>query len=113
LNALTLFAHDNHPTPQSSNTMKPAKKNSTAAKAAAKSAQVPVAKPTKKTAASAKPARKRPAVPPLPPLAPQVAVEITHVEIATRAYFIYISAGCPEGQEMQHWLEAEAQLTRR
>jgi hypothetical protein len=88
--------------------MKPAKKNSTAAKAAAKSALVPVAKPTKKTTTSAKPARKRLAVPPLPPLAPQVAGEVTHVEIATRAYFIYMSAGCPEGQEMQHWLEAEA-----
>ena len=99
--------------------MKPDKKNSTTPKTAAKSALVPAAKPTKKTATSGKPARKRPAVPPLPPLpplpslAPEVAVEVTHVEIATRAYFIYVRAGRPARQEMQHWLEAEAQLTRR
>jgi hypothetical protein len=93
--------------------MKPAKKNSTTPKTAAQSALVPAAKPTKKTAISGKPARKRPAVAPLPPLAPEVAVEVTHVEIATRAYFLYVRAGRPEGQEMQHWLEAETQLTRR
>ena len=93
--------------------MKTTPKASTAPKAAVKKAAVPAAKQAKKPAATKKPVRKRPTVPPLPPLAPQVAVEVTHVEIATRAYFIYISAGCPEGQEMQHWLEAEAQLTRR
>lgn len=93
--------------------MKPDNKNSTTPKTAAKSALVPAAKPTKETATSSKPVRKRPAVLPLPPLAPEVAVEVTHEEIATRAYFIYVRAGRPEGQEMQHWLEAEAQLTHR
>ncbi len=93
--------------------MKPAKKNSSTAKLAAKRTLVRDAKPTKKTSTSAKPARKRLDVPPLPLLAAQADVEVTHVEIATRAYFIYVTAGRPEGQEMQHWLEAEAQLSRR
>jgi len=104
LNALTLFAHDNHPNPKSSNTMKPAKQNSSTAKAAVKSALVPVAKPIKKTATSHNPARKG------PPVTPQVAGEVTLVEIANRAYFTYVSAGRSEGQEIQHCLEAEAQL---
>jgi hypothetical protein len=84
-----------------------------AKKVAAKKAAAPAAKQAKKPAATKKPVRKRSGVPPVSPTSPEVAGEITHVEIATRAYFIYISAGCPEGQEMQHWLEAEAQLTRR
>jgi len=89
--------------------MKPTKKTNVTPKAAAKSAPVPAAKPIKKAATASNPARKRPAVPPLPP---EVVVEITHEEIATRAYFIYVSAGRPVGRQMQHWLEAEAQLTR-
>lgn len=88
--------------------MKTTPKASTTPKAAAKKAAATAAKPTKKPAPSAKPTRKRPAA---PPKEPEVAVQITHEEIATRAYFIYVSAGCPEGQEMQHWLEAEARLT--
>jgi len=31
-------------------------------------------------------------------------------EIAKRAYFSYINQGWQAGHEMQHWLEAEAQL---
>lgn len=87
--------------------MKTTSKASTAPKAAAKKATVPAVKQAKK------PVRRGSAAPPVSPTSPEVAGEITHEEIATRAYFIYISAGCPEGQEMQHWLEAEAQLTRR
>jgi hypothetical protein len=93
--------------------MKTTPKASTAPKAAAKKAAVPAVKQAKKPAATKKPVRKRSGVPPVSPASPEVAGEITHDEIATRAYFIYISAGCPEGQEMQHWLEAEAQITRR
>jgi hypothetical protein len=94
--------------------MKTTPKDSTAPKTAAKKvaakkAAVPAAKQAKKPAATKKPVRKRSTVPPVSPGAPEVAEEVTHEEIATRAYFIYISAGCPEGQEMQHWLEAEAQ----
>jgi hypothetical protein len=93
--------------------MKTTPKASTTPKAAAKKATAPAAKQAKKPAATKKPVRKRATVPPVSPTSPEVAGEIKHVEIAARAYFIYISAGCPEGQEMQHWLEAEAQLTCR
>lgn len=90
--------------------MKPAKNNSTTPKAAAKNVTVPAAKPVKKPVTSGKPARKRPAA---PPPAPQSEMDVTDVEIATRAYFIYVSEGCPPGQEMRHWLQAEAQLRGR
>jgi hypothetical protein len=30
-------------------------------------------------------------------------------EIARRAYFIYLDRGCPQGEDVQHWFEAEAQ----
>lgn len=30
-------------------------------------------------------------------------------DVAKRAYYIYLKQGCPQGQDMQHWLEAEAQ----
>ena len=36
----------------------------------------------------------------------------SHDEIARRAYAIFEQQGRPEGREMEHWLEAEAQLTR-
>ncbi len=89
---------------------KPAKKARSVKKAAAKKMTVPAAKQIKKPVTSGKPARKRPAAPPVPPPAPQSEMELTDVEIATRAYFIYVSEGCPPGREMQHWLDAEAQL---
>lgn len=31
-------------------------------------------------------------------------------EIKARAYLIWRKAGCPEGQQLAHWLEAEAQV---
>jgi hypothetical protein len=31
-------------------------------------------------------------------------------EVAKRAYFIYVNAGLQSGHDMQHWLQAEAQL---
>lgn len=31
-------------------------------------------------------------------------------EVARRAYFIYVYEGASPGHEVQHWLEAEAQL---
>jgi hypothetical protein len=34
----------------------------------------------------------------------------THDEIARRAYQIFVERGRPEGRDMEHWLEAEAQL---
>ena len=30
-------------------------------------------------------------------------------EVAKRAYYMYLKQGCPSGQDVQHWLEAEAQ----
>ena len=88
-----------------SNTMKTAKKTSPAPKAASKTVAATGAKSAKKKTTSAKPVRRRSsaAEPPVPML-------VTEVEIATRAYFIYESEGCPAGRELDHWLEAEAQL---
>jgi hypothetical protein len=80
-------------------TMKTTRKDKVGTKATA-----PAAKPVKKSAASRKSASKR-LVP--PPLA-AADDDLTHAAIATRAYFIYQSEGCPEGRDVQHWLEAEA-----
>jgi hypothetical protein len=33
-----------------------------------------------------------------------------HDEISARAYQIFLERGCPEGRDLEHWLEAEAQL---
>ena len=90
--------------------MKPTKKASAAPKVAAKKAAVPAAKATKKPATTEKPVRKRSTVPPVSLKSPEVAGEITHEDIATRAYFIYVNTGCPTGMELQHWLAAESQL---
>jgi hypothetical protein len=37
----------------------------------------------------------------------------THEEIAQRAYAIFEQQGRPPGRELEHWLQAEAQLTGR
>jgi len=34
----------------------------------------------------------------------------SHEEIALCAYFIYLHEGCPQGQDLSHWLQAEIQL---
>jgi len=31
-------------------------------------------------------------------------------EVARRAYFSYVNQGSPSGRDVQHWLEAEAEL---
>ena len=36
----------------------------------------------------------------------------THEEIAARAHAIWEHAGQPEGQEREHWLQAERELSR-
>jgi hypothetical protein len=33
-------------------------------------------------------------------------------EVAKEAYFIYLNQGCPQGQDMNHWLEAEAHVLK-
>jgi hypothetical protein len=32
-------------------------------------------------------------------------------EVARRAYFTYVNQGSPDGCDVQHWLQAEAELT--
>jgi hypothetical protein len=34
----------------------------------------------------------------------------THDEIAAQAYQIYLREGCPEGRDLDHWLQAEIEL---
>ncbi|MEW6159542.1 MAG: DUF2934 domain-containing protein [Verrucomicrobiota bacterium] len=34
----------------------------------------------------------------------------THEEIAAEAYNIYLSEGCIDGRDLDHWLQAEARL---
>jgi hypothetical protein len=31
-------------------------------------------------------------------------------EVARKAYFAYVNQGSPQGHEVQHWLQAEAEL---
>jgi hypothetical protein len=31
-------------------------------------------------------------------------------EVARKAYFTYVNQGSPDGHEVQHWLQAEAEL---
>jgi hypothetical protein len=33
----------------------------------------------------------------------------SHDDVARKAFLIYLTQGCPQGRELQHWLEAEAQ----
>jgi hypothetical protein len=35
---------------------------------------------------------------------------IPHDEVSARAHAIWEKAGCPEGQETEHWLQAEREL---
>jgi hypothetical protein len=32
-------------------------------------------------------------------------------EVARKAYDIYLKEGCPQGRDVQHWLEAEAKMS--
>jgi hypothetical protein len=43
-----------------------------------------------------------------PPMKPSTP---THDEISARAYQIFVERGCPEGRDLEHWLEAEKQLS--
>jgi hypothetical protein len=37
--------------------------------------------------------------------------QLSHEQISQRAYEIFVQRGCPEGRDLEHWLEAEAQLS--
>ena len=34
------------------------------------------------------------------------------VEVAQRAYHIYLEEGCPDGRHLEHWLRAESEITQ-
>ena len=34
----------------------------------------------------------------------------SRAEVATKAYYIYLNRGSPQGQDLLHWFEAEAQV---
>ena len=38
-----------------------------------------------------------------------VDVDCLREDVAVKAYLIYVNQGCPQGLNVQHWLEAEAQ----
>jgi hypothetical protein len=40
----------------------------------------------------------------------QAVKQPTQEEIAQRAYQVFVERGRPEGRDLEHWLEAEAQL---
>ena len=58
----------------------------------------PIAKPAAKASAAPQPAKAR---------APY---EPTQEEIQTRAFEIYVSEGCKEGNDLEYWLRAEEEL---
>ena len=74
-------------------------KPSKAAPAPAPAAK-PAAKPPVKASAAPVPAKAR---------APY---EPTQEEIQTRAFEIYLSEGCKEGNDLEYWLRAEQELRR-
>ena len=47
----------------------------------------------------------------LKPRAPESRPSPSHDEITRRAYQIYLDRGCPQGRDLEHWFEAEQQLT--
>jgi hypothetical protein len=65
-------------------------------------APAPAAKPT------AKPPIKASAAP--PPAKVRAPYEPTQEEIQTRAFEIYVSEGCKEGNDIEYWLRAEQEL---
>jgi Protein of unknown function (DUF2934) len=40
----------------------------------------------------------------------QKAAGMAREEVAKKAYTIYQARGCPQGQDLQHWFAAEAQV---
>jgi hypothetical protein len=43
----------------------------------------------------------------------ETATAVDHRAIEARAYELYVESGYQSGQELQHWLAAEAELRRR
>jgi hypothetical protein len=61
-------------------------------------------------AKSANPPPAPAAKPPVKPAARQGKREPTQEEIGVRAFEIYVSEGCPDGNSLDHWLRAEREL---
>jgi hypothetical protein len=66
-------------------------------------APAPVAKPVP-AAVKASPAKE--------PAKAKAPYEPTQEEIQTRAFQIYLSEGCKEGNDLEYWLRAEKELRR-
>jgi hypothetical protein len=83
------------------------------AKTKGKIEKKPAKKPEAKTAKKKEPAPK-PAVaksqPKVAKPAKPAEAPITQAMVAERAYHLWLAAGCPEGQETDLWLRAEAEL---
>jgi Protein of unknown function (DUF2934) len=72
-------------------------------KSKATKAPAPVAQPVS-TAVKASPAKE--------PVKAKAPYEPTQEEIQTRAFQIYLSEGCKEGNDLEFWLRAEKELRR-
>lgn len=38
--------------------------------------------------------------------------EVSHDRVAERAYQLYCEGGCEDGHDLEHWLQAEAELAQ-
>jgi hypothetical protein len=47
------------------------------------------------------------------PVAPRAAHAFNEADVARRAYELYLQEGRPEGRQLEHWLQAEAELRTR
>ena len=57
-----------------------------------------------------KPAGASPSIPVIGPSQNEINFTPSPDEVARRAYFTYVNQGSPQGHEVQHWLQAEAEL---
>lgn len=40
-------------------------------------------------------------------------LSLSHADIASRAYELFLAAGAPHGRDLEHWLQAERELRNR
>jgi hypothetical protein len=97
-----------------SNNSKSGKSSKAAPAAPVAPAAKPISKPVVKASVAPPPAKASVAPPPAK-AAPQAAkvrapYEPTQEEIQTRAFEIYVSEGCKEGNDLEYWVRAEKEL---